>query len=178
MKYYLFIGSLLVIVLAVVILVFIRPGNNTPASVTSNGVNFPIAGTRTTTTPLPAGSAPTMTVVSKGGTGVVVNDFIHASSAVPDTANPGQYYLTGSSTGGFIIKYTESGQSFIIALTEEPLGQTRANAEQSLMRTLGISQDQMCALNYYLGTDVYTSGFYGGKNLGFSFCPGATQLPN
>ena len=180
MKYYLLTGSLIVIIVAVIALFFIRPATNAPVSTTSNGVGFPIAGMNATSS-ISVGSTSTITVASKNGTGMAVNDFIHNGDTAPDTSNSGQYYLTGTpmstSTSDFIIKYTESGQSFIIALTKEPLGQARQDAEQFLMKTLGISQAQMCALNYYLGTDVYTSSFYGGKNLGFSFCPGATELP-
>jgi len=49
--------------------------------------------------------------------------------------------------------------------------------EQFMLKTLGISQQQLCALNYSVGVTRYVNEQYTAKNLGFSFCPGAVVLP-
>lgn len=123
---------------------------------------------------------------------VTVRDFIDNGVTTEDPANPGVYYLAGSSGAcdaqgncpsgydapRFEITYLESEGAFNIALTAEPLGQARREAEQFLMQTLGISQEAMCSLVYFLSTDSYMSASFGGMHLGFSFCPGAVSLPS
>lgn len=132
-----------------------------------------------------------MSVMGSDGTSITVQDFIDNGTAAEDRANPGNYYLAGGngvcSDNGtcvegapatdFAVVYFSEDDSFIISLTQEPLGDARRHAEQFLMQTLGISEASMCALNYYLSTDGYVSTQYAGTNLGFSFCEGATQLP-
>lgn len=118
-----------------------------------------------------------MSVPTQNGSVLVTNDFIHNNSTVEDPSNAGNYYLTGSSTQGFAIGYRTPSQFFTIALEKEPLSQTRKDAENFLLSVLGISQSDLCSLNYYIGTDIQTNSLFAGKNLGFSFCPGATVLP-
>jgi len=144
-----------------------------------SSVTFPSGGLvipmPTTTPSLSVGK---MSVATKNGGDVITNDFIHNNSTVADSSNAGNYYLAESSTDGYSIGYRVPAQFFTIALEKEPLGQTRAVAEDFLLLTLGITESQLCNLNYYIGTDVHTNSIYAGKNLGFSFCPGATELPN
>ncbi len=137
------------------------------------------------------GSSSTMLINASDGGTVLTNDFIHNGVTLPDTANSGRYLLAGNlgycisdaqqcqagTTTNFNIFYNSTDDSFIIALLEEPLGQVRLEAQQFLMMTLGISQNEMCRLNYRIGTTSNVNSFYGGKNLGFSFCPRATVLP-
>lgn len=118
-----------------------------------------------------------MSVPTQTGATIVTNDFVHNTMTLPDPSNAGNYYLTGTSTQGFSIGYRTPAQFFTIALEREPIGQMRIAAENFLLSTLGVSQSQLCSLNYYIGTDVHTNSFYAGRNLGFSFCPGAVPLP-
>ncbi len=125
-----------------------------------------------------------------GGT-IVTNDFIHNGVTIPDAANSGRYLLAGNlgycitdsqkcqagAVTNFNVFYDSTAGSFTIALLKEPLGQVRLEAEQFLMQTLGITQEDMCRLNYYVGTTAHVNPYYDSKNLGFSFCPGATVLP-
>ncbi len=125
------------------------------------------------------------------GGSVTVSDFIHNGVTIPDAANNGQYLLAGNlgycvtdtqqcqagTATDFNIFYNSTDGSFTIALLKEPLGQVRIEAEQFLMTTLGITQDDMCRLNYYVGTTSNVNPLYSGQNLGFSFCPGTTVLP-
>lgn len=116
-------------------------------------------------------------VPDQQGAAVTVLDFLHNGTTVADPANAGNYYLASQSADGFSIGYRLPAQFFTIALEREPIGQTRAAAETYLLKTLGVTKMQLCNLNYYLGTDVHTNEQYAGRNLGFSFCPGATPLP-
>lgn len=127
-----------------------------------------------------------------GGT-IVTRDFINNGTTIEDPANDDSYYLAGttgycyddgtcasagSGADGYNVVYYAGDRSFIIGLTREPLGEVRRNAERYLTETLGLTQVEMCALTYYVGTTAYVSSMYGSMgNLGFSFCPGAVPLP-
>jgi hypothetical protein len=84
---------------------------------------------------------------------------------------------TAATSTDYNIGYDGVAKSFTIALLKEPLGNSRKEAEQFLMTTLGITQQQMCSLNYYVGTTYFVNESYDSSNLGFSFCPGAVALP-
>lgn len=122
--------------------------------------------------------------------GTRVRDFLHNGQTVPDPANQGNYLLAGSldyctpdmdCTAGneteYNILFDSTSNAFTIALLEEPIGQVRRDAEQFLMADLGITQDQMCQLRAYVGTSYTVNESFTGRNLGFSFCPGAVKLP-
>ncbi|MBI4067832.1 hypothetical protein HY413_00285 [Candidatus Kaiserbacteria bacterium] len=133
----------------------------------------------------------TMTLTALDGSSMVVNDFIGNGITIPDGANAGRYLLAGDlgycvsepqkcqagPVVNFNIYYNSAPQSFTIALTEEPIGQARLDMERFLLVALGVTEQQMCSLNYYVGVTRYVNERYTGKNLGFSFCPGATKLP-
>ncbi|MEK7602150.1 MAG: hypothetical protein AAB472_01560 [Patescibacteria group bacterium] len=137
------------------------------------------------------GGSSTMVIPAEDGGSISTLDFIHNNVTFEDPANKGDYYLAGSndicnpdgtcpkagtSTHFNILYFSDSG-SFVISLNEEPLGQIRREAEEYLIQTLGITQEQMCKLNYTIGTTSYINDTFGGENLGFSFCPGAVKLP-
>lgn len=122
---------------------------------------------------------------------VTVKDFIHNGATISDKTNAERYLLAGNlgyciidpqqcqaaTTTNFSVYYNSTAQSFIITLTEEPIGQARLDAEQFMFTTLGLTKQQMCSLNYLVGVTKYVSEQYAWDNLGFSFCPGATPLP-
>ncbi len=184
------------IILAIVVLGWIGfsyffKGSTTP----SNGVTttFP-SGTlnqSTSTSSDEPNSIHTIEIEAQGSTTLPVKDFIHNGETIPDVQNEGDYYLAGSlpyclpnikcataSSSDFNIVYSTSDGAFNIALLSEPLGKARHEMEQFLMDRLGLSQNQLCNLNYYVGTTYWINETYDGENLGFSFCPGATPLPN
>ena len=121
---------------------------------------------------------------------MTVKDFLHNKETVPDTVNPGYFYLAGSigyclgdgscpsgyKTNDFSISFHNADGAFTIELLAEPIAAARAEAELFLLDRLGISQAQMCLLNYWVGVPDSVNATFAGKNLGFSFCPGATQL--
>jgi hypothetical protein len=121
---------------------------------------------------------------------VGVSNFIDNGVTVADPANPTRYLLAGSlgyctpagvcgaaSTTNFTVFFDTEAQSFAISLTAEPIGEARRAAEAFLEQTLGIGPTQMCQLRAYVGTTYWVNELYDDKNLGFSFCPGATALP-
>lgn len=157
-------------------------------------VTLPSSGSVTPVTPGSASSSPTaqtMTLTVQDDQKVITNDFIHNKITIPDAANAGRYLLAGNlgycvsdpekCQAGLVthynLYYNSPEQSFTIELTKEPIGQTRLAMEQFMLATLGISQTEMCSLNYYVGVTLNVNSQFTGKNLGFSFCPGATVLP-
>ena len=123
-------------------------------------------------------SGPHASVVLRTGETVQVNIFKNAEETKEDKNNPGHYYLAGTNTvtAPYTILYTEKDQSFNITLFEEPIAATRNQAEQKLLNILGINQEDACYLHYWVGVPYGINPVYAGKNLGFSFCPGATEL--
>lgn len=155
----------------------------------------PVAGPNNPSFPSAGGQGgvltQTMTVMTRSGESVAVQDFIHNGVTERDTVNPNQYYLAGKNalceleadcysgapSDAFDIVYFVDEDAFAIGLTAEPLGEARKSAEQFLLKTLGISQEALCALDYFVTTDVEVSEQYAGADLGFSFCPDAVKLP-
>ena len=77
---------------------------------------------------------------------------------------------------GYALLYFPEDQSFTVSLYSEPLAEKRIAAEQELLALLGITSDEACLLRHVVMTPWWVSEFYSGKNLGFSFCPGATKF--
>jgi hypothetical protein len=161
-----------------------------PTPVPQQNTSLPSAGTATPVASTTVQGTPGI-VVDAGGTGVVATDFIHNRVTLKDEANPGGYLLAGN----FGYCYPDIGrcqagpevpysvyfdtvyQTFTITLIREPIGQARLDAEAFLERTLGLRKDQLCALNYSVNVTRYVNEQFTGRNLGFSFCPGAAVLP-
>lgn len=164
-----------------------QPGPTSPGG----QVTLPGSGPAGTATSTPGGGVvDTLELPANGGGTILVYDFIKNGVTVQDTANADRYLLAGkleycasnprcqaAPAENYLVYYNSGEQSFTIALTEEPLGQARFEVEQFMLKTLGIEKAQLCSVVYYVGVDSYTNEQYAGKNLGFSFCPGATQLP-
>jgi len=129
-----------------------------------------------------------ITVIGSGGVAIPTRDFLRASTT-GEYPNAGYYYLgyhtagagvvdpTATNNPPYLIEYIKATQYFNIELLKEPIGETRSAAEQFLISNLSISQDQMCQLNYMVSVPDRVNSRYAGRNLGFSFCPGATKLP-
>ncbi|MBU6321442.1 MAG: hypothetical protein KGI78_01125 [Patescibacteria group bacterium] len=178
-------GALLVLVALAYLL--LAPAKQTPPAVP---VTLPESGASGNGAPGNSGAG--MSVSGAGGA-VAVSDFLKSPTTAPDAQNAGVYYLAGSScapdamyawcprgadTGGkFNITYNKNDQSFIVVLLAEPLGAERQVAEQFLEQALGVQATQLCGLDARVETTNSVNEQYAGKNLGFSFCPGATPLP-
>jgi hypothetical protein len=132
-------------------------------------------------TPGSQNSAATLTVNAISGSPIAVNDFTKSPQTVITADIPGHYFLAGgtnayASGAPYSIYYVSKDQSFNITLLAEPLADNRSKAEQELVQKLGIPKITMCRLRYYVSVPNDVNATYAGKNLGFSFCPGATQL--
>lgn len=147
----------------------------------------PIIPSGQSVTIAPSVQVATTSVVNTGLEVTPKVDFINDPTTYKDPINLGYYYLnyqanysastTVSGNRSYMIEYISATQYFNIELLQEPIGPIRVEAEQYLMSRLGISQSEMCKLNYSIGTTNRVNSRYAGLNLGFSFCPGAVALP-
>ncbi len=184
MKTALIIASVvLVISLGVAWYMFIQPAPQ-PLETTPDTGQSPVGSYQSSVTPVGVGG---QTGTSTGVTGIVpaqegspveVVDFTKDSNIKEDPNNPGIFYLAGGSPTEevYTISYTVNDGSFTISLFSEPLGERRKQAESFLLNQLGISEYDACRLRYVVLTPYWVNSIYAGKNLGFSFCPGATPL--
>ncbi|OGG77964.1 hypothetical protein A3A36_02270 [Candidatus Kaiserbacteria bacterium RIFCSPLOWO2_01_FULL_52_12b] len=188
------VGILLGAVIAgVVWYLFFIPKTVLPQS-SGTTTTLPISGSVTpvsSASGTPSGVTPTFPLTTQTGDVVSALDFIHNGVTIPDEANVGRYLLAGNlgyclsdpqkcqaaPAVHFTVYYNSGPKSFLIDLTEEPIGQARLDMEQFMLKTLGLTQAQLCSLNYLVGVSIYVNSQFTGKNLGFSFCPGATVLP-
>jgi len=158
------------------------PSTEVPTNITS-GQQYPtgsyqssvtIPGSQsTTTTPVL-----TMEVFDADGKSLQVNDVTKGEGVTEDAANPGIYYLAGASPTEetYSISYISEDTSFTVSILSEPLGEIRLRAEKDLLVRLGISENDACRLRYEVLVPYSVNPLYAGKNLGFSFCPGAEIL--
>lgn len=191
MKWYLLIGAVAVIGIATLAIVFLGPPDD--ASTTQTTPGLPVADSVPGETPGAVGtSSATITFTNRSSDVIVVKDFIHNGETIADTVNPGSHVLAGTlgycladgtcpagyPTTKFSVSYNAETHFFTVVLLEEPLGTTRLEAEQFLIDRLGVTTQTLCAVDYSVGTPYWVNEGYAGKNLGFSFCPGATKLPH
>ena len=137
-------------------------------------------------------NTPSITILTATNSKITTKDFLHNGTTVQDPANPSSYYIAGSSGActsqnncpkagtnpDYNIIYNKNDGSFIVGIASEPLGTVRLEAEKALQTELGIPMQQMCSLKYLVITTTYVNQQYGGRNLGFSFCPGSVELPS
>ncbi len=116
---------------------------------------------------------------SSGNTSVPA--FLDAPDTYEDPENPGIYYLgyepNDTANNPYIIEYIQESSFFNISLTQEPIGESRSAAERYLVQRLDVTRNQMCALAYSVTVPDDVNSQYASVNLGFSFCPGAVELP-
>ena len=129
-----------------------------------------------------------LSIPINGGSSISTRDFLSDTQTISDPNNPGYYYLGYHQSTGpedeaatvappYVISYIASTHYFNIGLYKEPIGQTRRDAEQYLLKALGVGQNDLCTLKYMLSVPEDVNSVYAGQNLGFSFCPGAVKLP-
>jgi hypothetical protein len=176
----LLIGGIVALLVIVVVVGYLFFSPSKPL-LSPGSVTFPGGGA----TPIGSGGA--------GGTGkfktiltydkkeLSVHDFTQDAGVVADPNIPGQYDIAGgvtpTSSTPYQIFYQTTDDYFGITLYHEPLSASRAAAENELLRILGVSKEALCTLSYVVAVGPGVNDAYAGKNLGFSFCPGATKLP-
>lgn len=133
----------------------------------------------------PVQDSNSISIRDTSGGSLVIKNIKNDPALVKDTINPGYYYLgyhhtigttSSDQTPPYIIEYIESTGYFNIAILQEPLGVVREEMEKYLALHLGISQTQLCILPYMVSVPYSVNKEYAGRNLGFSFCPGAEAL--
>jgi hypothetical protein len=184
----LIITSLIVVVAIVVVLGILLTNAHTNSSSSSSSTaassTFPVSNSPSQDTYVTTTAKPVTVSNASGGNPIVVKDFEDQKGVVKNAdGNQGYDILVGTTdpsapTPPYEIDYSAKDQSFGITLNSEPLGTYRKEAEQDLMQRLGLTEVQMCNLNYYVGVANGVNDNYNAENLGFSFCPGAVQLPS
>ena len=128
---------------------------------------------------------PVWSIPGQNGTTIDVSPFETSSNtAATSTVGPSDtkvppahnVLVSGADDGPYAITYFANDNSFTITLYKEPLGKSRDDAESELLKKLNITKDEACWLRHAVLTLDRVNTFYAGKNLGFSFCPGATAL--
>lgn len=145
-----------------------QSGNQNPFGQSSGYVSA------TTTTA--AGSSGSLMIAPASGAAIAVPDFTKTNQPPGADAASG-YQVAGSDTSSFQILYYPGNSGFLVSLLSEPLGAARTAAEAALRATLKLSDAQLCSLTVDVRTSADVNSVYAGRNLGLSFCPGATKLP-
>mgnify|MGYP003337920978 CR=1 FL=1 len=119
---------------------------------------------------------------------LVTADFLTDADVSKDPYNADSYFIgyhepvgmadsSATRNPPFTISYDKATDFFNVALLKEPIGPTRQSAETYLQSKLNIPEDQMCRLQYSVSVPNRINSLFSSINLGFSFCPGATKLP-
>mgnify|MGYP003394998574 CR=1 FL=1 len=178
-KISLIIGVIISIGLLVLVFIFVRSLNissSTPYSGQGTAIStFPTTGSVTN-------PRNTVSIRTANGKNIQTKDFLKDPDIWKDPMNSGYYSLghhfsSGTPPPPYDIQYIEASNFFNVGLFQEPIAQSRKEAEKYMMEHLGISPTQMCELNYSVGTTNWVNGFYSGQDLRFSFCPGSVQIP-
>ena len=174
------IGVVFGISLSVLLFFLLRSVNiQEPVPNLGSGTTIPVFPT----VPSRAGFGNSISIKTQNGGSMRTKDFLNDSDTVEDSVNEGHYYLgnnfgeNNTQSPPYVIEFTDTADIFMIGLFQEPIAQSRKKAEQYLMEHLGISQSQMCELQYMVTVPADINEFYSGQNLGFSFCPGSVQIP-
>lgn len=183
---YWILGGVVTIVMAVLVAWGISLGG-TPNPPAQDPQSPSYTGPVSVNVPVTPGSEPagnTSTLLTQSGTIITTHNFLDDAETTADKGNPGNYYIgyavdstsPEAPSHPYIINYIKRTDLFSITLLQEPIGEVRRQAEQYLMQRLGITQTEMCQLRYMVSVPVRVSQIFAGESLGFSFCPGATEL--
>ena len=153
----------------------------TPSAPTPEGGNpFGNPAGNATTSSDGGSSTGTIFLTTTSGGKVSVPDFTQGKRSMPIGSY--QFYLLTNNqdvegpAAQFEILYgTDS--SITITLLKEPLGAARLAAEDTLKSFIAVSDATFCTFNVHVGVPFGVNKFYASQNLGLSFCPGATPLP-
>lgn len=127
----------------------------------------------------------TLQIQTSTGAVLDVRDFLNADDTVSDPQNYGHYFVgghypfdqnAGQIAPPYIIEYFSETEYFNIVLLSEPLFQARVRAQSYLMETLGITESEMCSLEYTVSVPNFVNEYYSGQDMRFSFCPDAIPL--
>lgn len=147
--------------------------NNRPGTVASG-----------TPVSVPGGSNP---VVGSSQIGTLtVQQLLDDPDTHADPYNDGLYYLGNrfpafegptTTAPAYVIVFDAAGQTFNISLLQEPIGQSRTQAEDFMMKKFGLTPEQLCNLNYTVTVPEDVNQTYTSTNLKFGVCNDAVFLP-
>jgi hypothetical protein len=189
MKKIIIIGISALVIVGFVVAFWIS-NSKTPSTNTTDtqNVDLPISGSTDQNPSTPGQGSDLLSLTGVDGSVVRTLNFIKDPMTARDPINPGYYYLgyhvnegvkdaTATENPPYTIQYIASTQYFTVTLLQEPIEAVRRQAEQYLMTHLGVPQNDLCRLKYIVGVPWRVNQVYASRNLGFSFCPGATLLP-
>lgn len=168
------VGVLALVVGVTLVLLFAR----------KTGSDIPVTTFFGTDTPPQEPSSAHKEIPTTDGGAVSVPDFTQGSE--PITGFEGPYYdlvygsgpIFGNEGYSFEIQYDEKNAEFLIVLVEEPLGESRKEAEDFLRNKLSLPDADLCKLNVFVAVPLDINEVYGQyTNLGLSFCPDSVPLP-
>ena len=137
-----------------------------------------------TDTPPPEVGRTDKQIPTTDGGSVSVPDF--TKDREPVAGFEGSYYdlvygsepIFGNEEYSFEIQYDETRAEFLVVLTEEPLGESRREAEEFLKNKLSLTEEALCTLNVFVAVPLDVNELYSQyPNLGLSFCPSSVPLP-
>ena len=153
-----------------------QAGQQNPLGIPAGTTPIPIASSTN-----PDTSADNLTIYLTDGSAEHIPDFTKGGQPEWASSKAGFQVAGSEQTGptgaGYQILYFPEHSYFSIGILAEPIGPNRLAAETELRTKLALPDAQLCRLNikvYVLGE---VSDTYSGYNLGLSFCPGATALP-
>ena len=171
MKKWLFIAGILIgfVVVLTIILLVLKPGTSSEP-VVHEEPGFELD-------PAPGG----VFVPATSGEPIKTNSFTEGAPVLEQPSGT-YYYVTYNQNyepldPAYGIVYGSDG-SFAIGIFQEPLGASRRKAEDKLRSLLGVSDTELCRLTTTVMVPPSVNEAYAARNLGLSFCPGATPLPN
>lgn len=80
-------------------------------------------------------------------------------------------WVTFAENDDYSLGFYSPDESFIITLNNEDVFTARKRAEKALIKILGITQEEACLLNIFLGVSFQVNEKYSGEDYGLSFCP-------
>ncbi len=172
----LFLLGLLICIALAAYLIFSRSLPATTPTQSTTGTN-PFGFS--TTPNAPAGERIALTL--EDGSTVSVSNF--TASGQPEWASESNgYQVVGDDEGLYLVTYLPADEfgaqaQFLVSILAEPLSEVRTQAENALRNRLDVSNEELCALDIQVWTDSDVNASYAGRDLGLSFCPGATALP-
>jgi hypothetical protein len=173
-----FIGILVVSLVATVVLRSLFVETPTPPPPPA-GTTFPDVSSGT---PVPPAAEEIQLQTTAGPQ--LVRNFLADPRTVADPLNP-ETFMLGNQIDPFsseapqipyVIDFNQETQFFIISLLQEPIAASRQQAELFLLDYLGLTESELCSLQYSVTVPARVNGGFAGTELGFSFCPGAVAL--
>ena len=157
-------GIVIVVVGAFLILFFFGKKNGTSLPPLSSGGSLPVASS-TGAKPFIHPTSTTFQIGTPQGS-VTVDNFLNN----PPQVSADQTAVTLVETSTYDIVYYTNGSSFNIGIIAPPVAQSIIDAQNELLKILGISQADACKLNVVVGAPASLDPNYAGKNLGLTFC--------